>query len=115
MDDLGFEEYELLDPVAEEGADIGPKVKFSDLPENEQKIINEIKVLREKRIEIQKKLSEQMKAGNLAGKAKKGVMPEEYKLMQHPVTRKPIFVTDQIGWPIYTWRNIMILPPVNER
>jgi hypothetical protein len=115
LDDLGFEEYDLLDPVAEEGADNGPTIKFSDLPENEQKIINEIKILREKRIEIQKKLGEQMKAGNLAGKAKKGVMPEEYKLMQHPVTRKPIFVTDQIGWPIYTWRNIMILPPVNER
>lgn len=115
LSDSGFEEYELLDPVVEHNSDEEPAVKMTDLPDNEQKIISEIKVLREKRKELQRKLSEQMKAGYLAGKAKRGVMPEEYKLMQHPVTQEPIFVTNQIGWPIYTWKDIIMLPPVMER
>lgn len=110
----GFDAFHILDPYGEieEVVDAPPKVKFSDLPENEQNLITQIKDLREKKKNLEKKLSEQMKAGALVEKSKRGFMPEEYKLMQHPVTREPIFVTDQMGWPIYTWSDIIFLPSV---
>lgn len=114
LDDLGFEEHHLLDPVAE-SEDAPSKVKFLDLPENEQRLINAIKELRAKRKNIQMHLNEQMKAGVMAGNSRRGLLPEEYKLMQHPVTREPIFVTDQLEWPVYTPENIIFLPSAFEK